>query len=309
MLVYVTRRLLWLPFLLLIVTMITFTLGFYGPGDPAEVRLGAKATPEAVERLRLQMGLNRPFLVQYADYIWGAVRGDFGESYALAGRRVSEIIGRKIWISAQLGLAAMAIAVGLGIPLGMLAAYKQGTWMDTALVSLALFFYATPVFITAPFLILFLALKLQLLPTAGWGGFFSLQIIMPALVMGLPGIAGMARLTRASALEVLGQDYVRTARAKGLSEFTVQGRHVLKNAMIPVLTVMGLSMATLVEGAFITETIFGIPGIGRFAVDSIFNRDYPVIMALGLIVAVAFVFTNLLVDLLYGVLDPRIRRQ
>ena len=309
MLAYVTRRLLWLPFLLLIVTMITFTLGFYGPGDPAEVRLGAKATPEAVERLRLQMGLNRPFPVQYADYIWGAVRGDFGESYALAGRRVSEIIGRKIWISAQLGLAAMVIAVGLGIPLGMLAAYKQGTWMDTALVSLALFFYATPVFITAPFLILFLALKLQLLPTAGWGGFFSPQIIMPALVMGLPGIAGMARLTRASALEVLGQDYVRTARAKGLSEFTVQSRHVLKNAMIPVLTVLGLSMATLVEGAFITETIFGIPGIGRFAVDSIFNRDYPVIMALALIVAVAFVFANLLVDLLYGVLDPRIRRQ
>ena len=132
---------------------------------------------------------------------------------------------------------------------------------------------------------------------------------MPALVMGLPGVAGMARLTRASALEVLGQEYVRTARAKGLSEVAVQGRHVLRNAMIPVLTVLGLSMATLVEGAFITETIFGIPGIGRFAVDSIFNRDYPVIMALGMIVATAFVTANLLVDISYGVLDPRIRRQ
>jgi peptide/nickel transport system permease protein len=309
MLAYVARRLLWLPFLLLIVSLITFTLGFYGPGDPAEVRLGAKATPAAVERLRIQMGLDRPFLVQYADYIWSAARGDFGESYALAGRQVNEIIGRKVWISAQLGAAAMAIAVGLGIPVGLLAAFKQGTWLDTALVSFALFFYATPVFITAPFLILLLALKLQLLPTSGWGGLFGPQILMPALVMGLPGIAGMVRLTRASALEVLSQDYVRTARAKGLSEITVQTRHVLRNAMIPVLTVMGMSMATLVEGAFITETIFGIPGIGKFAVESIFKRDYPVIMALGLIVAVAFVFANLLVDLLYGVLDPRIRRQ
>ena len=309
MLVYAARRLLWLPFLLAIVALITFTLGVYGPGDPAEVRLGAKATPVAVQRLREEMGLDRPFLVQYGDFMWGAVRGDFGESYALAGRRVSEVIGRKIWISAQLGAAAMLIGVGLGIPLGLVAAYKQGTWMDTALVSFALFFYATPVFITAPFLILLLALELQLLPTSGWGGLLSTRIIMPALVMGLPGVAGMARLTRASALEVLGQEYVRTARAKGLSEVAVQGRHVLRNAMIPILTVLGLSMATLVEGAFITETIFGIPGIGRFAVDSIFNRDYPVIMALGMIVAAAFVTANLLVDVLYGVLDPRIRRQ
>jgi len=187
MLTYVVKRLLWLPFLLIAVTLITFTLGFYGPGDPAEVRLGAKATPESVERLRTQMGLDRPFVTQYTDYVWSALQGDFGESYSLADRQVTEIIGRKVWISAQLGMAALALAVIIGIPLGLLAAYHQGTWMDTALISFALLFYATPVFISAPFLILLLSLWLNLLPTAGWGGLLSTQIIMPTLVMGLPG--------------------------------------------------------------------------------------------------------------------------
>ena len=307
MAVYIARRLLWLPFLLLAVSFITFVLGFYGPGDPVQVRLGARATPESVARVRQQMGLDRPFPVQYADYVWSAMRGDLGESYAHDGHSVQEIIGKKVRVSAQLGLAAMFLSVSMGMPLGLLAAYKQGTWMDTALVSFALFFYATPVFITAPFLILLLALQLDLLPTSGWGGLFSPHIVMPALVLGLPGVAGIARLTRASALEVLGQDYVRTARAKGLTEVVVQRRHVLRNALIPIVTVLGLSMATLVEGAFITETLFGIPGIGRTAVDSIFLRDYPVIMALVLIVAVAFILANLVVDILYGVLDPRIR--
>ena len=307
MLTYVVKRLLWLPFLLIAVTLITFTLGFYGPGDPAEVRLGAKATPESVERLRIQMGLDRPFVTQYTDYVWNALQGDFGESYSLADRQVTEIIGRKVWISAQLGMAALALAVMIGIPLGLLAAYHQGTWMDTALIIFALLFYATPVFISAPFLILLLSLWLNLLPTAGWGGLLSTQIIMPTLVMGLPGVAGLSRLTRASALEVMGEDYVRTARSKGLSEAVIQSRHVLRNALIPITTVLGLSLATLVEGAFITETIFGIPGIGRFAVDSIFNRDYPVVMALVIIVAVTFVLANLLVDIFYALLDPRIR--
>ena len=306
---YIAARLLWLPVVLLAVSLVTFTLGHYGPGDPAQVRLGARATPEAVELLREQLGLNRPFINQYLGYIAGAVQGDFGESYTLQGRSVSELISRKVWISAQLGFAALNVAIWLGIPLGLLAAYKHGSWTDTALVSFYLLFYATPVFIAAPFFILFAALELHLLPTSGWGGLFSTHIIMPALIMGLPGVAGMVRLTRASALEVLSQDYIRTARAKGLREVTVQRRHVLRNALIPILTVVGLSIASLVEGAFITETIFGIPGIGRLAVDSIFKRDYPIIMALVLITASAFVFANLVVDILYGILDPRIRLQ
>ena len=305
---FIVRRFLWLPVLLVIVSFVTFVLGLYGPGDPAEVRLGARATPEAVERMRDQLGLDRNLFVQYGSYVWNFVRGDLGDSYIFQGRTVRELVIPKVWISAQLGLAAMLISVGLGIPLGLFTAYKQGTWWDTALVSVSLVFVATPVFISAPFLILFFAVKLGVFPVSGWDGFFSTSLVMPALVMGTPGIAGMTRLTRASAMDVLSQEYIRTARAKGLSEITVQTRHVLKNALMPVVTILGLSLAGLVEGAFITETIFGIPGIGRLAVDSIFNRDYPVIMALVIIVATVFVLANLLVDLLYGFLDPRTRQ-
>lgn len=307
MLLYATRRFLWLPFLLLVVSFVTFVLGVYGPGDPIQVRLGVKYTEEAAARLRREMGLDRPFLVQYTDYIRKATTGDLGESYRYPGKAVSDLIGKKIWTSAQLGLAAMIVGSALGIPLGILAARSQGRWMDTTIVSGTLFFYSLPVFLSAPFLILFLAVKFHLLPTSGWQGFFSPYIVMPAIVMGLPGMAGLARLTRASTLEVLGQDFVRTARAKGLAEVVVQYRHVLRNALIPILTVMGMALATLVEGAFITETLFGIPGIGRLAVDSIFQRDYPVVMALTLLIAVSFVLANLLVDMLYGFLDPRIR--
>ncbi|MSQ13080.1 MAG: ABC transporter permease [Dehalococcoidia bacterium] len=304
---FIVRRLLWLPFLLLIVSLVTFALGTYGPGDPVEVRLGTRANPQTVARLRRQMGLERPFFVQWGDYVRKALKGDFGESLTYRGQTVGGLVAKKIWVSARLTFAAMFIGIGLGIPLGLLAALKQGTWLDGALVSFALFFNATPVFITAPFLIILFALKLHLLPTSGWDGLFSTKIIMPALVMGLPGIAGLARMTRASAMEVLGQDYIRTARAKGLSEFTIQVRHVLRNALIPVITILGLSLAGLVEGAFITETIFGIPGIGRLAVESIFHRDYPVIMALTLIPACALVMAVLISDVLYAVVDPRIR--
>ena len=306
---FVLRRLLWLPALLVIVSFVTFVLGHYGPGDPAEVRLGNRATPEAVALVREQLGLDRPFFMQYGSYIANVARGDLGDSYAYRGRTVAELALPKMWVSVQLGLAAMLLAVGLGVPLGLVAANQQGRWPDTALVSLTLFFLSTPVFISAPFLILLFAVQLGALPASGWDGLFSASMIMPALVMGLPGVAGVVRLTRASAIDVLGQDYIRTARAKGLPEAAVQFRHVLRNALTPLVTVLGLSLATLVEGAFITETIFGIPGMGRLAVESIFSRDYPVIMALVLIVASAFVAANMAVDLLYGFLDPRTRRE
>ena len=308
MLTYIIRRLLWMPILLFFVSLFTFTLGFYGPGDPVEVRLGIKYNPETAERLRTELGLDRPFLVQYSDYMTGFVTGDLGESLTkYPGYPVGQLIKNKIWISAQLGIAAFIVFTSLGIPLGLLAALKQGTWMDTAIVSFTLLFVSLPVFITAPFLILFFAVWLGWLPTGGWDGFFDTHIIMPALVLGLPGIAGLARLTRASTMDVLGQEYVRTARAKGLHEVTVQVRHVIKNAMIPIITVLGLGLGTLVEGAFIAETFFGIPGIGQLAVDSLFARDYPIIMALTLLVAISFVLANLMVDILYGYLDPRIR--
>ena len=304
---YVIRRLAWTPALLLIVALITFLLGTYGPGDPVEVLQGQYNNPEVVERIREQRGLDRNVFVQYGVYIKNLLQGDLGESFKYRDRTVAELIGKRIWVSAQLGIAASIVALSLGIPLGVFTAIKQGTWIDVTTVSITLFFMSLPVFITAPFLLLAFGLWLGILPIQGWGGFFDTRIIMPALVLGVPGIAAITRLTRASTLEVLSQDYVRTARAKGLSEFVVRRRHILRNSLIPVFTVVGLSLATLVEGSFITEGYFGIPGIGSLAIEAFFSRDYPVITALVLIIAAAFVAANLIVDVGYRFLDPRIR--
>ena len=305
--VYIARRLLWIPFLLIAVTLVTFALGLYGPGDPVEVMLGQNYNPEVAERIRHQRGLDRPFHQQYLSYVGGLLRGDFGESFKFQGQSVGRLIGNKIWVSSQLGLAAMILTLGFGIPLGISAALRQGTWRDSAIVTTTVFFLALPVFITIPVMLLVLVLKLHWLPSSGWGGFFSPHIVIPALAMGIPGIAAITRLMRASTLDVLGQDYIRTARAKGLSEFWVRYRHILRNALIPIITIFGFAVADLVGGAFIVETMYGIPGIGRLAVDSIFARDYPVIMALTVIIATAFVLGNLLADILYAVVDPRIR--
>lgn len=306
---YILRRLLWAPVILAAVTLFTFTLGLYGPGDPVQVIMGLHVNPEVIDRIRSERGLDRPLHEQYISYVAKAIRGDLGESYTYRGQRVSDLIFGRIGVSAQLGLAATAMALAIGLPLGLIAAVKQGSWLDTAVVSATLFFYSLPIFVTAPVLQILLVLQLGLLPTGGWGGLFDVRIIMPAIVMGVPSAAVLTRLMRASTLDVLGQDYVRTARSKGLFERIVLTRHVGRNALLPVFTVVGLSLAGLVEGAFITETLFGIPGIGRLAVDSLFARDYPVVMALTLIVAVAFILANLFVDIGYTYLDPRIRYQ
>ena len=304
---YVVRRLVWTPVLLLIVALVTFVLGYYGPGDPVEILQGQYSNPEAVARIKQQRGLDRNIFVQYGIYVKNVLKGDLGESFKFRDRTVGELIGKRIWVSAQLGLAASIISLSLGIPLGVFTAMKQGTWIDVTTVSVTLFFMSLPVFITAPVLLIVFGLRLGILPVQGWGGFFDPHIVMPALVLGIPGVAIMTRLTRASTLEVLSQDYVRTARAKGLGELLVRRRHILRNALIPVFTVVGLSLATLVEGSFITEGFFGIPGIGSLAIDAFFSRDYPVITALVLIIAAAFVVANLIVDIGYRFLDPRIR--
>ena len=304
---YIARRLLWLPVLLLAVSAVTFTLGTFGPGDPVAVALGARYDEKVANRLREELGLNRPFFVQYGDYMWGFVRGDFGVSLRFRGRPVRELIVPKMWVSAQLAIAAMIISVGVGLPLGFFIAGRQGHWMDPTAVATALFAMSIPVMVTAPGLLWLGCLKLGWVPCSGWGGFFDTRIIIPALVMGVPGIAGMTRLMRASTLDVLGQDFIRTARAKGLSEWDVNSRHVFQNSMIPIVTILAFAAAGLIGGAFITETILGIPGIGRFAVTSIFDRDYPVIMAITLLGAGAFVMANLLADISYAFIDPRIR--
>ena len=304
---YIVRRLIWLPIILLIVSFITFALGRFGPGDPVEVLMGQYADEKVVERIREQRGFNDNFFVQYGRYIKNVTRGDFGESFKYRGRTVSELLKKKMWVSAQLNLAALVLSVSIGIPLGLFAAFKQGTLWDTGAVVMTLLGQSIPVFLTAPVLLLVFALKLDILPTHGWGGFFDTRIILPAIAMGVPGIAIITRLTRASTMEVISQDYVRTARAKGLPESVVQRRHVLRNAMIPVITLLGFSLAGLAFTSFIVERFFGIPGVGNLFIESIFARDFPIINAVIIIGTTLFVVVNLIVDLIYPWLDPRIR--
>lgn len=304
---YVIRRLAWLPAILLIVSFITFALGRFGPGDPVEVLMGQYADPVVVERIRQQRGFNDNIFVQYGRYVKNVVQGEFGESFKYRGRTVSELLKKKMWVSAQLNLAALFLSVSLGVPLGLFAALRQGTFWDTGTVAFTLLGQSIPVFLTAPVVLLVFALKLDILPTHGWGGLFDTRVILPAIVMGVPGIAIITRLTRASTLEVIGQDYIRTARSKGLSELTIQRRHVLRNAMIPVITMLGFSLAGLAFTSFIVERFFGIPGIGNLFIESIFARDFPIINAVIIIGTSMFVIANLIVDLIYPWLDPRIR--
>ncbi len=305
---YVIKRLIWLPFLVLIVTLVTFALLRFGPGDPVQIWLGQHQNDQVRERIRAKLGLDDPFVVQYVRYIEGVVtRLDFGESFQFRGKSVREVIGTRILVSMQLNLAAVIITLGIGIPVGLLAALKQGTGWDNVIVAIALAFQSLPVFITAPVLLLVFALHLDILPTSGWDGFFSPKIVMPAVVMGVPGIAIVVRLVRASVLDVVGQDYVRTARAKGLSETAVRYRHILRNALIPVTTSFGFILAGLAGGTFIVEIYFGIPGVGRLSLEALNARDYPVLMAFAIISTTLFVLANLIVDLLYPYLDPRIR--
>ena len=304
---YVLSRLAWLPVILLIVSFITFALGRFGPGDPVEILMGQYNDEQVIERIREQRGFNDPIFVQYGRYIKDVLRGDFGESFKYRGRTVSELLKKKMWVSAQLNIAAISLSLVVGIPLGLFAALRQGTLWDTGTVAFTLLGQSIPVFLTAPVVLLVFALKLDILPTHGWGGLFDTRVILPAAVMGVPGIAIITRLTRASTLEVISQDYIRTARAKGLSEFTVQRRHVLRNAMIPVITMLGFSLAGIAFTSFIVERFFGIPGIGNLFIESIFARDFPIINAVIIIGTTMFVAANLIVDLIYPWLDPRIR--
>ncbi len=304
---YIIRRLLWLPVILMAVAFITLLLGLYGPGDPAQVLLGQRSNPDVVARVRALWGLDQPFHVQYGKYLWNLVHLDFGESLRYRGDSIAGLIFPKIWVSVQLALVAIALSLGVGIPIGILAAFKRMTWIDTAAIGFTLLGISIPVFVLGPVLQLLFVRTLHLLPTSGWEGIWSVKILMPAFVLGFGAIAGIARQTRVSVLSVMDQEYVRVAQSKGLRGRTIMFRHILKNALIPIFTLVGFMLADLPAGALITEMIFGIPGIGPFAFDAIFSRDYPVIMATTLVVACSYVVMNLLVDIGYTFLDPRIR--
>ncbi|MCS5644427.1 MAG: ABC transporter permease [Dehalococcoidia bacterium] len=307
MLVYILRRLLWTPVLLLLAAFFVFFMGTVAPGDPAELRLGNRATPERVDRLREQLGLNDPLPIRYMRFIGNALKGDLGESYVFQGKTVTSLIGPRLLVSLQLNIAASIVALGIGLPLGFYAAKRQGTKTDPAILISMLILYAMPVFFTAPFLILFFAVKLHWVPASGWNGMFSTQVILPALTIGIPGAAIFVRHMRASTLEVIGQEYIRTARAKGMSNFVINYRHVARNALLPILTLLGFTLAGIFGGSLIVELIYGIPGVSRLSLDAIFQRDFPVLTAFVLLGSLMLVLANLVIDIAYTIIDPRIR--
>lgn len=297
---------------LLLVTAGVFALLHLTPGDPIDTMMAESADASVKAHLRKELGLDQPIYVQYARWMARVVRGDLGRSIR-NGEPVIENVSRRLRPSLQLALLAMTISVLIAFPAGIVSAARRNTAVDRASTTFALFGICMPNFLLALLLIFVFGVTLRWLPISGyvdpleegWDGLRSL--VLPACTLGLALAAVITRTLRSSLLEALGEDYVRTARAKGVSEWGVIGGHVLKNAMIPVVTVLGLQLGTLIGGAVITEYVFALPGVGRLVVDAVFARDYPLVQGVILLIAVGFIACNLLVDLLYGWLDPRIR--
>ena len=303
MFAYIIRRIFWSVIILLILSLITFTLMHMIPGGPFDRE--KKLPKEIIANLEAYYHLDEPFWKQYLNYLGGIIHFDLGPSFTSRSRTVNDIIRQQAPISAQLGLFAFFIAVALGIPLGILAALKQNTAFVYTCMWLAVLGVSLPNIALGPFLVWIFGLKLGWLPIARWGGIS--HMILPALTLGTAYSGIIARLTRASMLQVIREDYIRTARAKGLSERIVMLHHALKNALIPVTTVLGPIFAIIITGSMIVEQIFAIPGIGKYFVTSVTNRDYPVIMGITLFFGAIIVIANLVVDITYGFLDPRIR--
>ena len=307
MLIYMSRRLLWTPVLMFVAGLFVFWLASFTPGDPAELMAGPRADPAAIARLRDRLGLNDPFMVQYTRYIANALKGDFGESYRYRGRDVLELLVPKLRVSLELNIVSYVVTLAIGLPLGFWAAMRQGTWKDPTSTTFMLLVYAMPVFFTAPFLILVFASWLDWIPVSGWSGMFSTQAILPAFTIGVPGAFVFMRFMRASTLDVLGQEYVRTAHGKGMGQMTVNRRHIARNALLPIITILGFSLAGLFGGSLVVELIYGIPGVSRLLLEAVFQRDYPLIMGMTLLGATMLAIANMVADIMYSVIDPRIR--
>lgn len=310
---YTIRRLLWAVPVLIIVSMLVFWIVRLAPGDPVDVILGQRYDEERAARLRDKYGYDEPIYIQYVKYMNNLAHGDMGVSTRHTDFTVSEVIWPKIKVSSQLGAMALILVFVIGIPTGVYAALARGTFLDPLVISFWLLIDAIPSFVILPIVIWFAALKIDLIGL-GWEGvwdpFFPIphrNVIVPVLIMSLPGVAGVARFTRASVVSVMYEDYVRTARAKGLHERTVVITHITRNAMLPVVTVVGLSMPGIVGGALFTEQFFGIPGIARESLAAVTGPDFDVILGLTLFGSFLFVMANVLIDIAYGVIDPRIR--
>ncbi len=304
MLPYVLRKSAFTLVVILGAATCSFLLLQAMPGDPAEALAGPQATYEDVQQLRRTLGLDRPIVMQYAIYMGNLIRGDLGRSYR-TNRPVSQEIAARWPATFSLSVTSLLVAVSVGVPSGIVAAVRRRTWIDTGSMVGSLIGVSMPSFWLALILIVVFSVKLKLLPFVGWDA--PANYILPSLTLGLGVAANIARLTRASMLDVLRQDYIRTSRAKGLSAFQVLYIHALRNASIPIVTIVGLQMGTLLGGQVVTETVFSWPGVGRMIVDALLTRDLLLVQGGVLILALTFAVMNLLTDLAYGVLDPRIR--
>lgn len=298
---------------LFVVSFVTFFIIHLTPGDPARVMLGADASEEAVENLREQMGLNRPLPVQYVEWLGNVLRGNLGDSIFMKGSMTS-IIGLRMKPTVELTVFALVIAVFIAIPTGILAARGRGRLVDQGMMAVSMLGVSVPNFLLGLLLVLLFAVKLKLFPASGYkelqeaGLLEHLRyLLLPAVSLGLMHAALLSRMTRSAVLEVLNKDYIKMAKAKGVRAFSLMFRHALRNALIPVITVIAQSFVSLLAGALVTETVFNIPGIGKLVIDSISRRDYEVVQAMVLLIAVVNVLIMFLLDILYGIIDPRIR--
>jgi peptide/nickel transport system permease protein len=312
MIAYIVRRLFSTIAVMAVVAFVVFSLLYLTPGDPAAVIAGDIATDEDIRRIHVRLGLDEPFLVQFGKWLWALFHGDLGTSI-FTNLPVTQLIAQRVEPTVSLTLCTLVVAILVAVPLGVTAAAKAGTWLDRAVMSFSVLGFSVPVFVFAYVLILTFSVQLDWLPVQGYRNLrdgvweWLRHLILPSIALGTVYVALIARMTRASMLDVLAQDYIRTAAAKGLAPNQVLIGHALKNAAIPVMTIIGMGIALLISGAIVTETVFALPGIGRLTVDAILRRDYPIIQGVILIFSAIYVLVNLLVDLSYVFFDPRIR--
>ena len=312
MLAYLLRRVVATIPVMAVVALFVFSLLYIAPGDPAAIIAGDQASPADVERIRAGLGLDRPFLVRFGEWLWHVLNGDLGTSI-FTNLPVAQLIGQRLEPTISLMVLTLILSVGIAVPMGVVAAWNHGTWIDRFIMIFAVFGFSVPVFVVGYLLAYVFALQLEWFPVQGYtplarglGPWLS-NLVLPAVALGGVYIALIARITRATMLEVLGQDYIRTAKAKGVGSRSILFLHALKNAAVPIVTVIGLGVALLIGGAVVTESVFAIPGLGRLVVDAILRRDYPVIQGVVLLFSFTYVLVNLGVDLLYSLFDPRIR--
>ena len=312
MLAYISRRLLATIPVMAVVAVLVFALLRLTPGDPAAIIAGSSATSQDVENIRATLGLDRPIVAQFFVWLGNMAHGDFGESFFFK-RTVASLVADRIEPTLMLSLTTIVLSVVVAVPLGVVAAYAQGTWVDRLVMGFSVLGFSVPVFVIGYVLIYVFAIELNWLPVQGYQplreGFWGClqRLVLPSLTLCVIYVALIARITRTSVLEVLGEDYIRTARAKGLSDRVVLMRHALRNASVPIVTVIGIGIALLIGGVVVTESVFSIPGLGRLTVDAVLARDYPTVQAVILLFSFVYVLVNLLVDVSYTALDPRIR--